>query len=106
MNLNEPIIVNPDPIRRRDGSLKNLATITLNELKLVILDDVNAKTCSVRISPFPKPLVLWSGNDYDLAGDYTQEQLENKLLEVLGNDPASVLKNLVPTNEIIVKSLK
>lgn len=105
MNLANSIVVNPDPIRKRDGSLKKIPSITLNELKLVILDDVNAKTCSVRISPFPKPLVLWSGSEYDSIGDYTQEQLENKLLEVLGNDPASVLKSLVPTNEIIVKSL-
>jgi hypothetical protein len=105
MNLNEPIIVNADPIRKRDGSLKTLPPITLNELKLLILDDVNKKTCSVRITPFPKPLLLWSGAEYDAAGDYTQAQLEARVLEVLGSDPASVLKTLVPTNEMIVKSL-
>jgi len=105
MNLNKPIIVYPNPIRRRDGSLKNLAPITLSELKLTILDDVNQKICSVRITPFPKTLVLWSGSEYDAVGDYTQAQLEERVLEVLGDDPAVVLKDLVPINEIIVKSL-
>jgi hypothetical protein len=105
MNLDNPIVVNVDPILKRDGSFKTLPPITLNELKLLILDDVNKKTCSVRITPFPKPLLLWSGESYDTAGDYTQAQLEARVLEVLGNDPASVLKTLVPTNEMIVKSL-
>lgn len=105
MNLNQPIIVTPDPIRKRNGSLKNLPSITLNSLDFVILDDVKNKTCSVRIRPFPVPLVLWSGDSYDLAGDYTQAALEARLLEVLGNDPASVLKGLVPKNEIVVQSL-
>lgn len=105
MNLNQPIVVIPDPIRKRNGSLKNLPSISLNSLDFIILDDVKNKTCSVRINPFPVPLVLWSGDSYDTAGDYTQAALEARLLEVLGNDPPSVLKGLVPKNEIIVKSL-
>ena len=105
MNLNQPIVVTPDPIRKRNGSLKNLPSISLNSLDFVILDDVKNKTCSVRIKPFPTPLVLWSGQSYDEAGDYTQAALEVRLLEVLGDNPADVLKGLVPNNEIIVKSL-
>jgi hypothetical protein len=49
--------------------------------------------------------LLWSGSDYDTAGDYTQAQLEARVLEVLGNDPANVLKTLVPSHEMVVKSL-
>jgi len=105
MNLDNPIVVNIDPILKRDGSFKTLPPITLNKLKLLILDDVNKKTCSVRITPFPIPLVLWSGEDYDAVGDYTQAQLEERVLEVLGNDPANVLKNLVPSHEMVVKSI-
>lgn len=103
MNLNNPIIVNANPMRKKDGSYKTLPPITLKSLDFIILDDVNKKTCSVRIKPFPVPLVLWNGDSYDAAGDYTQAQLEARLLEVLGNDPAEVLKNLVPSYELIVK---
>jgi hypothetical protein len=40
------------------------------------------------------PLVLWSGADYDVAGDYTQAQVEARVLELLGNEPAKALENL------------
>lgn len=103
MNLNEPIVVNANPMRKSDGSYKVLPPITLNSLDFVILDDVNKKTCSVRIKPFPVPLVLWSGQDYDIAGDYTQQDVEDRILEILGNDPSEVLKSLVPTYAPIVK---
>lgn len=103
MNLNETIVVNANPMRKSDGSYKILPPITLSSLDFVILDDVNKKTCSVRIKPFPIPLVLWSGQDYDNAGDYTQEELEDRILEILGSDPAKVLKNLVPSYAPIVK---
>lgn len=103
MNLSEPIIVNLNPLKKRDGSFKNLPPVKLNELKITILDDVKAKECSVRIVPFPKPLVLWKGEDYEAVGDYTQAQVEAKILEKLGNNPAEVLKTLMPTYEIVVK---
>lgn len=103
MNLSQPIIVQPDPIRKKDGSYKNLLPITLNELKLVILDDVSMKKCSVQIVPFPNPLLLWSGEEYDSVGDYTQQQVESRILEKLGDDPGAVLKNLMPKYEIVVK---
>lgn len=103
MNLDQPIIVNANPMRKKDGSYKTLPPITLQSLDFVILDDVKNKTCSVRIKPFPVPLVLWSGESYDVAGDYTQAQLESRLLEVLGENPAEVLKVLVPSYAPIVK---
>lgn len=103
MNINQPIVVQLNPIKKRDGSFKNLLPVTLNSLDFVIIDDNLKQTCSVQIRPFPKPLVLWSGNDYVNAGDYTQAQVEQKLLEVLGNNPSDVLKTLMPTHEIIVK---
>ncbi len=104
MQINNPIIVNVDPIKKRDGTFKTMLPITLNSLDFIIIDDNKKQTCSVMIRPFPKPLLLWAGEEYTLAGDYTQAQVENRLLEVLGNNPAEVLKNLVPKHEMIVKS--
>lgn len=103
MNLSKPIVVQPNPLKKSNGSYKNLLPITLNELKIVILDDVKNKECAVRITPFPKPLVLWKGDEYDAIGDYTQAQVESKILEKLGDKPDDVLKTLMPTHEIIVK---
>lgn len=103
MNLENPIVVQPNPMRKSDGSFKTLKPITLNKLDFVILDNVNKKICSVRIKPFPTPLVLWSGDDYDNAGDYTQSELEDRLLEVLGDNPAEILKTLVPSYDLVLK---
>lgn len=103
MNLDNPIIVQPNPLKKRDGSFKTLLPIKLTSLRFVILDDVQGKTCSVRITPFPKPLVLWSGSEYDAIGDYTQAQVDARILEKLGDNPAEVLKALMPSQEIVVK---
>lgn len=37
---------------------------------------------------------LWKNEDYDSAGDYTQNQLENRLLEVLGENLQDGPQNL------------
>lgn len=47
-----------------------------------------------RISPCPFPLVLWQGADYDAAGDYTQAQVEARVLDLLGPEPKVVLEGL------------
>lgn len=103
MNLENPIVVTLRPILKSDGSTKAMKPITLDKLNFVILDDPYKKVCSVRIKPFPTPLVLWTGEAYDTAGDYTQAALETRLLEVLGNNPSEALKMLVPTKELVVK---
>jgi hypothetical protein len=41
-------------------------------------------------------IILWQGNDYQSIGDWTQAQAESRLMEVLGNDPATVLQSAIP----------
>jgi hypothetical protein len=48
----------------------------------------------VSIHPIPRPLVLWTGQAYDAAGDYTQAMVEARVLELLGNDPSATLSSL------------
>ena len=94
MNLPNPITITPPPITKRDGTIKTFNPITLTKLDLVIIDDNERKVVMVQIKPVPRPLALWEKEDYDLAGDYTQAQVEAKVLELLGTDPKSVLENL------------
>jgi hypothetical protein len=63
-------------------------------LRLVITDVVYRKLVLCRIEGYNRPLVLWRGQAYDVAGDYTQEDIENRVLELLGNDPAASLDAL------------
>jgi hypothetical protein len=50
-----------------------------------------------RIIPLPiKPLVLWSNEEYDNIGDYTQAQAEARALELLGpNIQEALLQNMM-----------
>jgi hypothetical protein len=94
MRLKNPVTIIPPSIKLPDGSEKKFNPIVLDELKLTILDDSNKKTVEVRIELFPYSIVLWTGYFYDKAGDYTQKDIENKILETLGKDPEKVLTEL------------
>jgi hypothetical protein len=94
MNLPNPITITPPPITKADGTVKTFNPITLNELDVTIIDNNKRKSVVAQIRPVPRPLTLWSGADYDAAGDYTQAQVEARITELLGNDPKTVLEGL------------
>lgn len=94
MNLPSPVSIQPPAITRADGEVRTFQPFTLSELDVTITDSVSRKLCTVNIRSIPRPLVLWAGDAYDAAGDYTQAQVEARVLELLGNDPKSVLEGL------------
>jgi hypothetical protein len=94
MNLANPIVITPPPITKANGTVKTFNSITLNELDVTIIDNSKRKSVVAQIRPVPRPLVLWTGSDYDAAGDYTQVQVEARVLELLGSEPAKVLEGL------------
>ena len=69
--------------------------ITLSDLDIVILDHNIKKIVIARLSLFLKPIVLWRGDQYDNVGDYTQAQVEARILELLGDDIQTFLQSLV-----------
>jgi len=94
MNLKNPITITPPPIKLADGTEKTFSPIVLDELKFVILDDFKKKTVEVRFDSIPYSMVLWTGYFYDKAGDYTQEEVEKKILETLGSNPTKILTEM------------
>jgi hypothetical protein len=94
MNLSSPIVITPPAITKADGSVKTFNPITLNELDVTIVDNAKRRVVSAQIRPVPRSIVLWQGDAYTAAGDYTQAQVEARILELLGNDPKSVLEGL------------
>lgn len=87
----------------------NNRNIEIDGISLILNDDSFSKNVSCRLVltqsmpngrsrpvPLPiKPLTLWSGADYDTIGDYTQNQAEQKVLELLGNDKQQALVDLL-----------
>jgi hypothetical protein len=84
MLLPSPVTVN----------LPGLGTRTFHELPVTTVDAAALRRVQVQMRPFMRPLTLWEGDAYTAAGDYTQEQVEARVLELLGSDPKAVLEGL------------
>jgi hypothetical protein len=69
--------------------------ITFTELPVRIIDDSRLKKVWAFMPPFMRLLTLWEKESYDAVGDYTQAQAEARILELLGDDPKSVLETLI-----------
>lgn len=94
MNLSSPITIQPPSFTRANGEVRVLKPITLTKLDLIIIDNVERKSVVAHIRPCPRPLVLWTKDTYDAAGDYTQAQIEARIMELLGSDPKKILEEL------------
>ena len=99
MILSNPVTITPPAITKADKTIKTFNPITLTELDITIIDNSKKKTVLAKVTPCPIPLILWQGVSYTAIGDYTQAQVENKILELLGGDPKTVLEDLfVPSS--------
>jgi hypothetical protein len=94
MQLPQPITIQPPTYTRSNGEVRIQKPITLSELDLTIIDNAKRKSCVARLRPCPQPVTLWSGEAYDAAGDYTQSQVEARVLEALGPDLKAGLEAL------------
>jgi hypothetical protein len=102
MILANPVTIQPPTITRSTGEVRVQKPITLTELDITIIDNAKRKSAVAQIRPCPLPLVLWEKAAYDAAGDYTQEQVEARVLELLGSDIQAGLGKLfvVPRNAV------
>lgn len=96
MNLSNPITIQPPSFVRKTGEIVNPLPITLATLDITLTDMSSNKICLAHIARIPSQIVLWHGDEYDSAGDYTQAQAEARLLEKLGPDLKVGLENLFP----------
>ncbi len=86
MNLANPVTIQPPTITRANGEVRVQKPIILSSLDVTIIDSSTRKSAVAQIRPCPQPLVLWTNEAYDAAGDYTQAQVESRVLELLGSD--------------------
>lgn len=94
MILPSPVTVQPPSYTRKNGEVRTYAPKTISELDITIIDNVAMKSVVASLRGFPRALPLWSGEAYDAIGDYTQAQVEARVLEVLGEDPKAALEQL------------
>ena len=94
MKLAAPITIQPPAIHRANGEVREMKPITVSDLDITIIDNAQHKSCVAQVRPCPRPLVLWQGDAYTAAGDYTQAQVEARVTELLGADPKATLEGL------------
>lgn len=99
MKLVSPVTIQPPQFVNSKGQQRQWEPMTIKELDITTIDNAKRKLCTASIRPCPRPITLWSGAEYDAAGDYTQAQVEARVLEVLGPDLRAGLEGLfqVPT---------
>lgn len=72
----------------------NIHAIAINSIYIETFDDSQYDTVRARIKGFTKLLTLWQGLEYKQMGDYTQKQIEDRVLELLQPDIKKSLWNL------------
>jgi hypothetical protein len=72
-----------------------LQSATIDTSKYVLSDDAAKKRVSVTFDGLYVPVVIWEGDAYTNAGDYTQAQVDARIVEVLGVDPAATISSLL-----------
>lgn len=94
MKLPYTVTFNQPSINLPNGEVRSFDPITTDELHFIIIDEVYEKLCMLMIDQCQLPLILWQKESYDAIGDYTQAQVEARVLELLGDDPKGVLESL------------
>jgi hypothetical protein len=94
MQLASPVTITPPSFTRSTGEVRTFEPITLTALEVAVIDNATRKTCTAQIRPCAQHIVLWEGAAYDAAGDYTQAQVDARVLEVLGSDIKAGLEAL------------
>lgn len=80
VNLTKPITITTTAQVAKEttteyASVEYLGVADSNELKTVV--------CFYKIGPHRRDVTLWSGDAYDAAGQYTDEQAQARLAELL-----------------------
>jgi hypothetical protein len=96
MKLDNEITIYPPAISDNNGTIINPSPLVMSVLDVTYHDSPINRHVFATIRNLPNSITLASGDDYTNLGDYTQQQIEAKLKETLGEDPARTLRNLFP----------
>ena len=96
MELNQEIFIQPPPFTDNNNKLVEPPLIRLNTLNVTYIDNPTNKTVYAQIQQIPTPILLINKDEYDIIGDYTQQQIETRLKEKLGSDIGATLRSLFP----------
>lgn len=94
IKLTAPITINIPSIKKSDGTIKEFAPVVLNEIDFIVSYDNSRKFASAIIKGVNRNITLWSGDDYDKAGQFTDKDVDARVAEIFGSDPAKSIEAL------------
>jgi len=94
ISLQSPVILFPPAFTNENNQIVNPNPIVLNYLDVSYVDTPMKKEVSAYINGLPGSFSLFSGSEYDIIGDWTQEQAETKLRSHIGQTPEEIQKTL------------
>lgn len=96
MYLDQEIAIQPPPFTDHNNKIIQPEIIRFKFLNIAYIDQPSEKTVYAQIKNIPKPLLLVDKNEYDIFGDYTQKQIEDRLKEKLGPNIGMTLRSMFP----------
>lgn len=94
MKLDQEITLYPPPVFDDKGNIVYKDPIILKELYLVFVDDPQEHTINVEFARIEKPLTIYSAQEYINLGNYTKQNLYDKLFSILSDNPQTILQTL------------
>lgn len=94
ITLKQPITVIIPPITKSDGTVKEFAPVVLDNIDYIVSYDNARKVATAIIKRVNRPVALWEGEEYDQIGQFTDVDVDARMSEILGADPASAISSL------------
>lgn len=96
MKLANKITISPPPYTNNNDEVVYPNPLEFTELIVTYHDNPTNRTTTATIKDIPGEVYLLTDTDYTEAGDYTQEFIESKLRETMGDDVAGFLRAKFP----------
>jgi len=94
ISLDSPITLLPPPFTNDNNQVVRPSPIVFDYLNVSYVDTPMNKNVSAYINGLPGSFTLFSGPQYDMIGDWTQEQAETTLRSHLGQTAEQIQKTL------------
>jgi len=96
MILDNEISIKPPAYSDNNNKIIQPDPIVLKQLSVTYCDDDTRKVYYAKIDKIPSSVYLFSAADYDTASPIDKNKGQEKLKQVLGDNPAKFLRSLFP----------
>lgn len=97
ISLPYPVTIQQPPFTDPNtNKVVNPLPMTLENLSIIFIDNEESRSLSAQIKYLPTLLTLFENDTYSNLGDYKKSTLEQRILQILGDNPQSVLQSLFP----------